>query len=161
MDADILVDARPVQGLFKDGLGTAGRVGPAILPLEQVFLRPVFLEIGAELFQNAGGQGNITVLLALGPPKVYLHVGTVDVLHLKCHQFAHAQAHAITKAQHGVVLQVRRMDKKPFHILRAEVLGQGTRFFGPWYFREEFFPVQDLFHIELDGVESAVQGGLA
>lgn len=92
VDADRLVDAGLAQGLFEDGLGAACRVRTAVLALEQVFLGAVFAEVGAELFQDAGGQGHVPVLLALGPADMHLHVAAVDVRHLQPHQFAHAQA---------------------------------------------------------------------
>lgn len=160
VNAYILVNAGAFEGLLEDDLGTSGGVGSAVLSLEEEVLRPVSPEIGAELLQNAGRQGNIAVLLPFGPANVCLHVGAVDVLHLQRYQFTHAQAHAVAEPQHGVVLQVRCVVEEPFHVLLANMLGQGMWFLGPGDLGEELFLVKHLFDMELDRIEAAVERGL-
>lgn len=160
VNANLLVDTGTLEGLLEHYLGASGGVGPAVLSFEEEFLRTVRPEIGAELLQDAGRQGNIAVLLAFGPADVGLHVGTVDVLHLQRYQFTDAQAHTVAEPQHGVVLQIRRMVEEPFHVLRADVLRQVMWFLGPGDLGEELFLVKHLFDVELDRIEPAVERGL-
>lgn len=109
MDADLLVDACGLHGLFEHGLRAARGVGPSVLALEQVFLGAIHLEVSPELVQDAFRQVDIPVLLSFGPADMDLHVAAVDVRHFQPDQLTDPQAHAVAQAQHGVVLQVGGM----------------------------------------------------
>lgn len=142
MDADVLVDACFLQGLLEHGLGAACGIASAILPFEKEFLGFVLPEVGADLLQDACRQVHKAVLLALGPADMHLHVAAVDARYLQCHQLTDAQAHTVAEAEHGVVLQVGGMVQQAFHVLRADVLGQGMSLLGPGDLGEEFFTMQ-------------------
>lgn len=98
MYANLLGDAGPLQRGMEHLLGAAAAVCTAILPLKEVFLGPVRFEVGAQLGEGTLGQGDVPVLLSLGPADMDLHVAAVDVRNFQCHQFTHTEAHAITKA---------------------------------------------------------------
>ena len=161
MDAHLLIDARCLHGLLEHGLGTPYRVRATILSLKQVLFGLVFHVVLPQLGQDTLRQVHIAVLLALAPGDQHLHVAAVDVLELEARDLRYAQAHAVTEPQQGVVLQIGGGLKQLLDVPLADVLGQGAVLLGPWDLREEFFPVQHLLEVELDGVEPAVQRGFA
>lgn len=58
------------------------------------------------------------------------------------------------------MLQVGGGLQQLLYVALADVLGQGAVLLGPGDLGEEFFAVQYLLEIELDGIEAGVQGGL-
>lgn len=159
MDANGLVDPGCGHGLFEHGLRAARGTGPSVLAFEHVFLGAIRLEVSPELVQNAFRQVHIPVLLSFGPADMDLHVAAVEVRHFRSDKLTDPQAHAVAQAQHGVVLQIGGMVEKALHVRRADVLGQGMRFYRPGDLGEEFLPVQHLLEVEFDGVEAGVEGG--